>query len=58
MDYEEASLHRVSRLIPVLLPAGGKGDETKEKRGNPKTAAMNLSRNMQSKNPLNKIYDD
>ena len=33
---EDTLLHRVSRLIFVLLPAGGKGDEPKGGRGNPK----------------------
>ena len=26
---KDSLLHRVSRLIPVLLPAGGKGDDPK-----------------------------
>ena len=42
MDYEEASLLRVSRLIPVQLPAGDKGDDPKGGRGNPKIRTNEL----------------
>ena len=33
---KDSSLHRVSRLISVILPAGGKGDDPKGGRGKSK----------------------